>query len=272
MDSFIGEVPQRDGFMGSKGDKRFGGDICGVREPVCCRSDVCDRRGCLYHSGSEFCGGWTELKGVLIESSGGQSNHPTLHLDSRKPSSPICPIPTTRSGFYCSTLSTRSTDSPKRKGWLFTGNRDLFYSIVERTDLVATWRRLLLHNDFGAARTLFELFVCADCEIWSAFRGSRTQLGWYKRLTFFRQRCEDFPHRCFLHAEVVSDCLHCGIHSLCFLFSVLVLLYPPLLCFGLRVIPRPRSSPGRGLLLRDFDAEDSPGWSDRGSDICLRRI
>ena len=99
MDSFIGEVPQRDGFMGSKSDKRFGGDICGVREPVCCRSDVCDRRGCLYHSGSEFCGGWTELKGVLIESSGGQSNHPTLHLDSRKSSSPICSIPIICSGF-----------------------------------------------------------------------------------------------------------------------------------------------------------------------------
>ena len=99
MDSFIWEVPQRNGFMGSKGDKRFGGDICDVREPVCCRSDVRDGRGCLYHSGSKFCGGWTELKGVLIESSGGQSNHPTLHLDSRKSSSPICSIPIICSGF-----------------------------------------------------------------------------------------------------------------------------------------------------------------------------
>ena len=149
----------------------------------------------------------------------------------------------------------------------------MFYYTVGRTDLATTWQRLTLHNDFGAACALFKFFVCADCEIWSTFQGSRAQLGWYKRLTFFRQYCEDFALCCFLwQAEVAPDDLHRGIQSLRLLLSVVVLLCPPPFCFCLRVIPKPRSSPGRGLPLRDFDAEDSPGWADRGSDICLRRI
>ena len=77
-------------------------------------------------------------------------------------SSPFYSISIIRSGFCCSALSTRSTDSRKHKGWLFPGNRDSFCSSVGRTDIVAIWRRLL-HGDSGVAYTSFEFFASSLC-------------------------------------------------------------------------------------------------------------
>ena len=54
---FIGEVPQRDQFMGSEDDKGLRRDVCSVGEPVCHGSDVCHRCGCQYHPGSGLAGG-----------------------------------------------------------------------------------------------------------------------------------------------------------------------------------------------------------------------
>jgi hypothetical protein len=61
---FIGEVPQRDQFMGSEGDKGLRRGVCGVGEPVCHGSNVRRRCGCQYHPGSGLAGGRKAVKEI----------------------------------------------------------------------------------------------------------------------------------------------------------------------------------------------------------------